>query len=302
MSKSLPVYFESSGSISHVLHDASTRLPLIFPESSHEYIRSINGMVAQHAEQNQWDAIVLIVSKGISRQVLENLTQQDLPHKGKIIIDPTASTMEHNLFDSDTLLKSSKERLIMMNEDCDDALIILYGLDKLDRATGLAIAKRNLGAIDMLLNMMLDEEDMTMEDIENLQQARLRERLKKAKEQIRQLTLAISLGEGKEEDEASIAYRVGSGVSLLFFTIASLHVAPNNFVLQHYLTCILDQVKSIPASFLNIGFDLTPFLDPDIMVLNSRTPPIMKQALQNERNPPPPRLHRDTTGMVLDPE
>lgn len=262
----LPVYFESVGTATNVLKDASARLPIFFPDHYHEYLRTINGMISQHADYNQWDTVVLIVSKGLSRQVIEEFMQHIPSHKGEILIDPTASTPEHSSFDSENALKSSKERMIMMNEDCEDALIILYGVDGFNRATGLTAIKRQLGTLGIILDLLFEEESLTLEDLDSMENILQRERLKKIKEQISKLSLAMSIAKSGEDRDYT-PYILSAGIVMLYSTIANLSFDPNNAMLQHSLKMILHQVKSIPNAFMHLGFDVTPFLDPNSMVL-----------------------------------
>jgi len=118
-----------------------------------------------------------------------------------------------------------------------------------------------------MLDMLFDEEDITMDDMEKMEQIKQRERLKKIKEQIARLTQVLGISY-TEDENSLLSYTAGAGMLMLYSTMANLRFDSNNSFLQHSLRCILDHIKSIPDSMMHLGFDITPFLDPDVMVLH----------------------------------
>ncbi|MDD3287955.1 MAG: hypothetical protein PHX43_02995 [Alphaproteobacteria bacterium] len=307
MAKSYPSHFEVFGSLEHVLREAKLRLPAIFPEQAAGFMDSLCNIVTKQAELNKWDIVVLHVSKGFSRKVLDELVQNVFPHKGSISIDPAGSSPEYNTYDSPQSLKVSKERLVRLNEEMDDVMIVVYGVDQLDRPTEVSLIKRNLHLVGMLLDYISNEDDLSQDESEELELIRQRERkLKQAKERLNQLMLGLGSKSFDFDDPINVL-GASAAMFMLYTTVNSLLMDPNNDGTKYMLRQLLHQLKSIPQNFAHMGFDFEPFLDASI-IMHRHGPAISPALTANQpvdphsipgNAPNHPHAHQ---GPVLDPE
>src|ERR1043166_2707440 len=118
------VRFSTFGTVKQVLAEVDAVIPRLFPKRAAGFKTNLKKLIRLHSNANKWEYIALIVSQGMARRELDEFIGALDGHNGPIIIDPTARTPDHQTFDSQALVRTSKERMVMVNEATDDVLII----------------------------------------------------------------------------------------------------------------------------------------------------------------------------------
>lgn len=153
------LHFDVFGSIKHVLRELDLRVARIFPEATPAFLDNLKALVRRYADQNHWDIVAVSLSKGMARQLLDDIVKVPLPHSGPLVIDPTGHTSDHQLYEHDTALRSAHERLTRVNEVTGDILVIIFGVEEMTREVLQGFLMRRARTTEWTLDM-LDNEDL----------------------------------------------------------------------------------------------------------------------------------------------
>ncbi len=133
-----------------------------FPEVDDAFIANLKSLILRYADQNGWDVVAVNLSKGLARQILDDITEIPLPHTGTIVIDPSGTTPDYQVYDRDSALKAAHERLTMVNEVNKDIMIIIYGIDEMTRDVLLNLLMRRARMTSTTLDLLDDEPEVTI--------------------------------------------------------------------------------------------------------------------------------------------
>jgi hypothetical protein len=121
--------FETFGSVAKVVKEVEVNVPPIFGEAGEKILEPLKSVIFKYASNQSWGEIALSLSQGMARNELNELLEREIGHEGPLVIDPSASTEEHQVYQSQTLAKLQKDRLIRANESTGDILTVMYGID-----------------------------------------------------------------------------------------------------------------------------------------------------------------------------
>jgi hypothetical protein len=182
--------FDTHGTVGHVLSDIDRYVPLIFGPEGEKSLTTLHRVLRHYSVNEKWTYVVVSLSTGLARQELEGLLSRKLGHSGPIIIDPDASTEDHQTFKDETEARIHKERLIKASEESGKILFVLYAIDNPDGQKERDVSMGSLQSIATALGFML-EEDARFRSLWSLDplNADMRKRLEK-----------IGLKSGEKED------------------------------------------------------------------------------------------------------
>ncbi len=151
------LHFDTFGTLPNVLRDIEANVPHIFDDSGGILSSSIKNAVRLYAEKNNWALVALRMSKGLARYELDDIIKNGITHTGTIVVDPTGSTVEHQTYQQETEIQSARERLVRVNEATGDILVIIYGIEEIDRPVLMELAMRKLRIIGASLDLLAEE-------------------------------------------------------------------------------------------------------------------------------------------------
>jgi hypothetical protein len=282
----LPQHFEAYGKVADVIRSVEGHLLEKFPDKDEVFVETLKQNIIDSAATNNWNQVALIVDKGLARSILNDMARNPFPHKGGIIVDPTGSTPEYSVAETTKILKITKERLIEVNEQTQDILIILYGVDEVDRSSDFHLVQRHLRMAGSLLDMMMEED----EDIsgERLDQGLLDQRNRNillAKNMMLG-TLALMKARIADPNFDPLRTEANSQIRMLYRTIRSLAFMPLTEQMHRQLDVLLYAVRAIPESFERLGLDLSVFLDeePVMVAGNNVNKPLVPEQRYKKPN------------------
>lgn len=153
------LHFDVFGPVKHVLRELDLRVARIFPEATEAFLDNLKALVRRYADQNHWDIVAVSLSKGMARQLLDDIVKVPLPRSGPLIIDPTGHTSDHQLYEHDSALRSAHERLTRVNEITGDILVIIFGVEEMTREVLQDFLMRRVRTTEWTLDL-LDNEDL----------------------------------------------------------------------------------------------------------------------------------------------
>ncbi|MBY0429171.1 MAG: hypothetical protein K2Q32_08125 [Alphaproteobacteria bacterium] len=248
-----PLHFDTFGNVHHVLEAIDHMVPIIFKGEDLSFIPSLKNTIRMHAHEHHWDVIVLSLSKGMARQELDVLLNHLPEHEGPLVIDATASTPEHDVVYNENLLLSRKERIMRLNDETGDVMIVLYGIDGLDAPMERKLLMRRMHYMGVTLDMLLERND----DIEaGATEEAFTGTLQRALSHIRSIYAHDKSEEGTSKNEAI------SGTA--FMALAALIMAFENTnadYLKERLAIIVNEVKELPEVFKALNLSYEPFVN-----------------------------------------
>lgn len=146
--------FDTFGHVDQVVHDIDVHVPHIFLDHSAQFVLSLKKLVKQTSSQFGWETVVLSVNQGMPREEMELFLSSIPDHRGPIVIDPTLQNPQNNFYEKTTDLKADSERLMMMCENSNDVLVILYGTDGISHLKTVQLLQARLRMMDMTFEML----------------------------------------------------------------------------------------------------------------------------------------------------
>lgn len=258
MSSTYGHHFDAIGRVPEVMRQIEMRVPEVFPGLDENFIPHLNSVIGQYAGKNGWDYVVVSLNKGLARQELDEFLERDIEHEGPIVIDPTASTIEHQVYPSRIRARIQKERLIQLNETTGDVMLILYGVDKIDNITKRELLMKRVRMIDASLDL-IDRDIATADKARDSKVAYTQsQRIAQMKERLQRI--------GRYSDanlENNAMAETDMGISAeLFVLLAQARMMMDSIddqQMMNALATIESQVRSMPADFVGIGVSYEPY-------------------------------------------
>lgn len=247
-----PLHFDTFGTLHHVLDAIDHMVPIIFKGEDLSFIPTLKQTIKLHAFQHKWDTIVISLSKGMARQELDVLLNHLPEHEGPLVIDATASTPEHDVVYNENLLMSRKERIMRLNNETGDVLLVLYGIDGLDAPMERKLLMRRMHYMGMTLDMLLERND----DIDaGATEEAFTGALQRALAHIRSIY-------NQDKSEESIPQPERSSGSA-FMALSSLVLAyqfTQADYLKERLKIIINEFKELPENFKGLDLSYEPYV------------------------------------------
>jgi hypothetical protein len=243
--------FETFGPVAKVVKEAEINVPHIFGEQGEKILEPLKSVILKYASNQSWGEIALSLSQGMARGELNELLEREIGHEGPLVIDPSASTEEHQVYQSQTHAKLQKDRLIRANESTGDILTVMYGIDstKRDVQTRLLMHRVRMA---MLTLEGAEEQDEALRKVKGLpgmnpmlqrRLAMLRQRLKNAHEK---LGTADALNEDIHGE--------------LFLALATImRWGGRNEISSHVIQNLAGQLGMLPEHFNELGVSFEGF-------------------------------------------
>lgn len=251
-SKSNPLHFDTFGTLHHVLEAIDHMVPVIFKGEDLSFIPTLKNTIRMHAFQHKWDVIVLSLSKGMARQELDVILNHLPEHQGPLVIDATASTPEHDVVYNENLLLARKERIMRLNDETGDVMIVLYGIDGLDAPMERKLMMRRMHYMGITLDMMLERGD----DVDaGTAEEGFTGALQRALSHIRNIyTQDASLEVAPRGEHSS-----GSAFMALSALVMAYEFTQADY-LKERLSIIINEFKELPANFKGLDLSYEPFV------------------------------------------
>lgn len=271
------LHFETFGTVSYVLSDIDAHVPDIFADTERKLTTLLSEHVSLYASNNKWDVVSLRVSRGMARYEMNDLMENWITHTGPIMIDPTGSTPEHQTYNSGSELQSGRDRLIRVNEATGDLLIIMYGLDGIDRPVSAELAMRRLRLVNASL-------DLLATDIGGTSGGSLRHRLLSEGQRLAALALQKQgyILKGNEDVELrSLIDPEGNMLQAellsLFAIIHTLHLdASRDPLFKQSLEAMMVDMSVLQTTLKEMGLSFRPH-EEAVLELRQRTDNIRKR-------------------------
>ncbi len=247
-----PMHFDVFGSLEHVLASIDHMVPRVFKGEDLSFIPVLKKTIRLHTLEHKWDVIVLSLSKGMARQELDVILNHLPEHEGPLIIDATASTPEHDVIYNEALLHSRKERIIRLNDETSDVMIVLYGIEGIDPPMERKLLMRRMHYMGMTLDMMLERN----EDIEG---GATEEGFTGALQQAMRHIRSIYQHDKSEEAVAQNERSSGGAFMALSSLILAYQFTQADY-LKERLNIIINDFKELPDTFKGIGLNYEPFV------------------------------------------
>jgi hypothetical protein len=249
--KKHPVHFDTFGNLHHVLEAIDYNVPRLFKGEDVSFIPTLKTTIRMHALQHKWDVIVLSLSKGMARQELDVILNHMPEHLGPLVVDATASTPEHESVYNETLLLTRKERIIRLNDETSDVMIVLYGLKGLDAPMERKLLMKRFHYMGTTLDMMLERN----EDIEGgAREEGITGTLQKALLHIR----SIYAHDASEESKSVVPIAAAAFMALAAVIMA--YKATHSEHLRAQLDIISSELKELPGLMKVLNFTYEPFI------------------------------------------
>lgn len=256
------IRYDVHGPVSHVLRKIDQHLPHVFSHAPPNFIPSLKHLIKRHAAHNGWEVIALSLSQGLAREEMQNLLAHDIPHKGPIIVDPTAATPEHLTFENMKMARASMERVIMANDADNDILIIIYGLEGIDVEMERQLMLRRLRIMNSTCDMLRENFEW-LDDLKD-NPDRLEEKLQRALRMVREnLGKLLDYVEGAERRRADFHPDHNAHASAeMFLALVHLREAlegTTDPMLRLTLENVSMQIRHIPDNFVHADYSLVPY-------------------------------------------
>ncbi len=269
------VHFDTFGTLKNVLRAIEVQVPFVFQDDTGKLAATIKDVVALYADQHNWDLVALSVSRGIARRELGDLVDRNVRHKGPIVIDPTGSTPEHQTFLGAGAIKACRERMVMANESSGDILIILYGLEQIDREVAQDLLMRRLRMMRATIDMMAEEglESYGTDRMAHHTKINFLRKLEQA-----QLVLGVVVGGPGARDSELVnqmdwdGNKIKDALAQLVMLLDTMRKNPFDPHFSQCLNVLMLGAASVPEQYKALGFDFDE--DDDLRARNARqTPP-----------------------------
>ncbi len=250
----MPVHFDTFGNLHHVLEAIDRMVPLIFKDEDLSFIPALKDTIRVFAHNNRWNVIVLSLSKRMARQEMDILLNHLPEHEGPLVIDATASTPEQEVIYNESMLLTRKERIMRLNDETGDVMIVLYGLEGLDAPMERKLLMRRMHYMGVTLDMLLER----MDDIDaGATEEAFTGTLQRALSHIRSIYFHDKSEESTHHSSEHISAAAFSSLSTLLLAYDMTHAAD----LKHQLNIIIRGVQEIPAVYRSLGVSYDSFIN-----------------------------------------
>ncbi len=247
-----PLHFDTFGNLHHVLETIDRMVPIVFKGEDLSFIPTLKNTIRMHSFQHKWDVIVLSLSKGMARQELDILLNHLPEYQGPLVIDATASTPEHDVVYNENLLLSRKERIMRLNDETGDVMIVLYGIDGLDAPMERKLLMRRMHYMGVTLDMLLERND----DIEaGATEEAFTGALQRALAHIRSI-----YSHDKSEESVARNEPIAGGAFLALSALLMAYQATDADYLKERLNIIISEFRELPEVFKGIDINYEPFV------------------------------------------
>lgn len=249
--------FDSFGTPEQVLHDIEAHVPHIFTEHAAGFVLSLKKLVRQNANQFGWQYVVLSVNQGMPREEMDLLLSRMPKHRGPLVIDPTLLSPQNNFYEKTDELKADAERLMMMCENSNDVLVILYGTEGISHLKQVQLLQARLRMLDMSFEMLkVDLRYDPRMATHTLELNKDVKRLELARKVLGELNHVLdkSIGENLDPDGNA----VGGGIMELRNDLHFLMTQGYEPGLQHNLQVADYLLQHTPQQYRDLGLAYTP--------------------------------------------
>ncbi|MDX1922257.1 MAG: hypothetical protein SFW65_03890 [Alphaproteobacteria bacterium] len=250
--KTNPLHFDTFGSLNHVLESIDRMVPIIFKGEDLSFIPTLKTTIRLHAIQHKWDVIVLSLSKGMARQELDIILNHMPEHEGPLIVDATASTPEHEVVYNEALLLARKERILRLNDETGDIMVILYGIDGIDPPMERKLLMRRMHYMGTTLDMLLERN----EDVEGgANEEGFTGALQRALSHIRSI-----YQHDKSEEAIAQSERTSSAAFMALSSLILAYEFTQADYLKERLSIIINNFKELPEIFKGADLNYDPYV------------------------------------------
>lgn len=247
-----PLHFDTFGNLHHVLEAIDHMVPIVFKGEDLSFIPTLKTTIRMHAFQHKWDVIVLSLSKGMARQELDILLNHLPEHEGPLVIDATASSPEHDVVYNPNLLVARKERIMRLNDETGDVMIVLYGIDGLDAPMERKLLMRRMHYMGVTLDMLLERND----DIEaGSNEEGFTGALQSALSHIRSI-----YSHDKSEEAVAHPERTSGAAFMALSALVMAYALTHADYLKQRLNVIMSEFKELPDNFKGLGLSYEPMV------------------------------------------
>lgn len=247
-----PLHFDVFGSLEHVLASIDHMVPIVFKGEDLSFIPILKRTIRLHTLEHKWDVIVLSLSKGMARAELDVILNHLPDHEGPLIIDATASTPEHDVIYNETLLHSRKERIIRLNDETSDVMVVLYGIEGIDPPMERKLLMRRMHYMGVTLDLLIERN----EDIEGgANEEGITGTLQQAMRHLRSIYMHDSSEEAQPVQETS-----GQAFMALAALVAAYKATQSDF-LRDRLEILANELKELPLVFKTMNMSYEPLVD-----------------------------------------
>ncbi len=245
-----PIHFDVFGSLEHVLASIDHMVPRIFKGEDISFIPTLKSTIRMHTQEHKWDVIVLSLSKGMAREELDVILNHLPEHEGPLIIDATASTPEHDVIYNEALLLARKERIIRLNDETSDVMIVLYGIEGIDPPMERTLLMRRLRYMGVTLDMMIERN----EDVElGAREEGFTGHLQRAMNHLR------SIYAHDTSEEAVDNYLIAGQAFMALSAVLMAYEATQDDYLKQRLDMITSELRELPTNFHALDISYVPF-------------------------------------------
>ncbi|NDE90544.1 MAG: hypothetical protein EB059_05320 [Alphaproteobacteria bacterium] len=280
--KPAPLHFDTFGNLHYVLDSIDRMVPKIFKGHDISFIASLKKNIRMHAEHNKWDMIVLSLSKHMARQEIDIILNHLPEHVGPLVIDATAQTPEHEVIYNETLLLSRKERIIRLNDETGDIMIVLYGVHGIDPPLERKLLMKRMHYMGTTLDMLLERN----EDIEGgATEEAFMGHLQRALSYIRSIY-------AHDASEEKVEHRpIATDIFLALTSVLAAYQMTHDEHLKESIGHIVQSFTLLPEHFTALENDFKPFVNAAQVLspnLQSNQNPQLVNLMRQDFNPTNP--------------
>lgn len=247
-----PLHFDVFGSLEHVLASIDHMVPRVFKGEDLSFIPILKRTIRLHTLEHKWDIVVLSLSKGMAREELDVILNHLPEHEGPLIIDATASTPEHDVIYNQALLNSRKERIIRLNDETSDVMVVLYGIEGIDPPMERKLLMRRMHYMGVTLDLLIERN----EDIEGgANEEGITGTLQQAMRHLRSIYAHDSSEEAQPVQETA-----GQAFMALSALVAAYKATQSEF-LKDRLEILASEIKELPLVFKTMNLSYEPLVN-----------------------------------------
>lgn len=293
------LHLDLVGTLEHVLAGLQRRTPEIFENVTQEFIDAVREMIVQQANVNQWTLVAVVLTQGLARQVLDDMLENPVPRTGPLVIDPAGNIPEYHLYNSESQLRSARDRLVGVNEAMSDIMVIIYGVEEQNRDWMLNCAARRMRTLGLTLDLM-DGDDIPKETADDRITWRVsagRERLIEARRFCGMLLEYLPEEEAKNYVDATgnlIRPKANAVLHALALAAWGLAQLADDTAQQKTLKSVYNAVRRMPDDFKGLGLSKPPKIE--LQALAVEAPTLQQKAQDNVQQ----KTQVANSGVVLE--
>jgi hypothetical protein len=231
--------FESFGDIDKVLREVDIHVPVIFGDDGVRILEPLKSIIQKYASSQAWGKIALSLSQGMARRELDELLEREIGHEGPLVIDPNASTEEHQVYQSQAVAKLQKDRLVRANEATGEILTVIYGIESTDIEVQTRLLKHRVRMAELTLEQAEENDGASTLPKLSPQHAR---RLKMVRRRLKQANQMIGTADDLNED-------IHGELFLALATLLQMNDASSTAIKN-----LTHQLGILPEQFNNVSY------------------------------------------------